>query len=390
VIQYTADQYVDLVNQYAREQGYEPNSYLVSGDTDSCQCAIPQAPDFETALKWANRASEAFDGTPEDPGLYDEFMEREFGVVIGEDEHRMDVEVESLASALFFMRDHEASSTRGSVDTDPAVKKRYAQHMVWDDDNGWLDSSVQNLSSMTYDDYDRPELGAEDPTDHVTIKGFEYVRSDSATVTRDAQLQVLTDILLSDDPIDRIGPYLTGLVEDFESGTRPIGDIGRPKGISSDLDDYGWKDLSELQPDTSYTVRESDKQHGGRYISTPQPVYRGAKYADEHLTWEDLGAGSKPTRLYIDSVRPDGPFPEVYTYDSYPQDDRPDPPEVDRPVDAIAVDSPERLPDAFDLDIDLMIDKELRDKINPIIRTIGADWDDIVGDGRQVGLDQFV
>jgi hypothetical protein len=36
-----------------------------------------------------------------------------------------------------------------------------------------------------------------------------------------------------------------------------------------------------------------------------------------------------------------------------------------------------------------MIEKELRDKINPILVTIGQSWDGIVGAGRQTGLDQW-
>jgi DNA polymerase I len=125
-------------------------------------------------------------------------------------------------------------------------------------------------------------------------------------------------------------------------------------------------------------------------VSTPSPAYRGAKYANDHFQWEDIGSGDKPVRFYVDKVRGDK-YPAAYEYDDYPTDsDRPDPPEVGRNVDAIAVNNPDRIPDDFVLDIDKMVNKELEDKVQPILRTIGEDWDGLVGEGRQVGLGSFV
>lgn len=377
VIQFTADEYVRLINQYAEDAGYEPDTYLVGGDTDSVMTAIPSAPDYGTALAWAQRASEVVSGE-----LYDDFMEQEFNVVQGRDEHKMDVEIESLASSLFFMRDWDK-------DYEVAVKKRYAQHEIWDEDDGWLHEDLADRSNVSLDDYERDGLLSDrNPTGDIDITGFEYVRSDSATVTQETQLQILTYILLSDDPGDEIYSYLSDYIDDIKSGEIPPEKLGRPKGISNPLDDYGWKTYEELQEDTNYTATAEDEQNGGRYVSTPSPTYRGAKYADDHFPWEDIGAGSKPVRFYIDKVRGDE-YPPAYEYDSYPQDTRPDSPEVGRSIDAIAVDDPDRLPDGFVLDREKMIDKELKDKLQPILRTIGEDWDGIVGNGRQVGLGQW-
>jgi DNA polymerase I len=376
VIEYTADEYIRLINEYAEEAGYESETYLVAGDTDSVMSSIPQAPDYQTALSWAEQASEEVSGEQ-----YDTFMEEHFDVVQGKDEHKMDVEIESLASKLFFIQDGD--------NPDKGVKKRYAQHMIWDEDDGWLHEDLRERNDVSLDDYENGILSDIDPHDHIGIKGFEYVRSDSATVTKDAQLNVLTYILLADDPEDLIYEYLNNLRDSIYSDDFDVAKLGRPKGISNELDEYGWKSVEELENDTNYTVTERDEERGGRYVSTPSPAYRGAKYADDHIPWEDIGAGAKPIRFYVDKVRGDK-FPAAYEYEDYPQDEqRGDPPEVGRRVDAIAVEDADRVPREFVLDKDKMVEKELKDKIQPILRTIGEDWDGLVGEGRQTGLSQW-
>jgi len=304
-------------------------------------------------------------------------------VVFGEDEHKMDVEIESLGSSLFFMQDGD--------NEDKAVKKRYAQHMIWDEDDGWLHEDLRTRSNVSLADYEAGGiLSADDATDNIGIKGFEYVRSDSATVTKEAQLNVLTYILLADDTSDRLYKYLSDLNDSIYEDDFDVAKLGRPKGISNELDEYGWKSVEELENDTNYTVNERDEERGGRYVSTPSPAYRGAKYADEHIPWEDIGAGAKPIRFYVEKVRGDK-FPPAYEYETYPQEEkRGDPPEVGRRVDAIAVEDADRVPREFVLDKDKMVEKELKDKIQPILRTIGEDWDGLVGEGRQSGLDAWM
>lgn len=389
VIEFTAEEYVRIINEISEDVGFESDSYLVGGDTDSCMAAIPQAPDYETALEWSERASETVSGE-----LYDQFMEDQFNVIQGRDEHKMDVEIESLASGLFFTRDWDR-------DEDIAVKKRYAQHIIWDEDDGWLDteyeepddpddrSALKYSSTVSYDDYEDGGALADhgSPEDHIGITGFEYVRSDTATITKEVQLQLFTDILLADDPSDAIYDNLSQVVDDIKNGRVSAAKMGRPKGISNALDEYGWKTTEELANDTNYTVTETDRQNGGRYVATPGPTYRGRKYAVDHFDWED-GDQKKCTRLYIDRVRGND-YPAAYRYDEFPRDDRPDPTEVGDDVDAITVEYVDRVPDDFVVDYDLMLEKEVRDKVEGILRTIGEEWDSIAGEGRQSGLDQW-
>jgi len=398
-ITHTAEQFT----QYLQDN-YDPDATLVGGDTDSATSSIPNAPDMETAWEWAHDAVEYVDAS------YDDFASETFDMPA--EDHRLEVELESLASALFYMEGETDESYQQS-DTGMLVKqedthgirKRYAQAIVWDDDDGWIDtadpdegydealsdpedrSTVKTLETLDYDTFEDGPLDGMNPTDIVSITGFEYVRSDSAHITRDAQQQVLTHILFDPEPKDRIESYLTETVDAIEAGDVPLADLARPKGISQDLDEYGWKDVDELDDDD---VTEAIEQQGGTWRQTPGPTYRGAKYADDWLPWEQLGPASKPRKIPIEKVRGDD-YPQVYEYHSYPDDGaRPDPPEVGRPVDAIAVSNPERLPDAFVVDTDTLIEKTLEDRLTDILDTMGYSYADLLGEGNQVGLDAFV
>jgi DNA polymerase I len=204
-------------------------------------------------------------------------------------------------------------------------------------------------------------------------------------VTRDAQLQIFTDILLSASPRDRIEPYLRELVESIEDGEVALEKLATPKGINQHLDEYGWKDHEELNEDDQTPQTEAN---GGLYRQKAAPTYLGAKYADDYFRWEELGEGSKPRKIPIEKIRGDD-FPHVYEYHSYPEDGRPDPPEVNDPVDAIAVEETDRVPDAFVIDYATIIEKSLEDKLEPILETMGMAWRDLLEDGQQSGLDQW-
>lgn len=386
-IEHTAEEFTGYINEH-----YDDDAYLVGGDTDASVTSIPNANDLGDVYDWSTEAVEYVDAS------YDEFVQDEFDMA-PDDDHELEVELESVASALFYMIDEDADNP-----FDTGVKKRYAQNIVWDDDDGWVDlpdadetqydvlndpdnkSDVKDESVVNYETYNTVLRDIE-PGDTIEITGFEYVRSDSAIITVEAQERVLTDILLADDVSDRLYTYLSGVRDDIVSGDVPIRKLGRPKGISNPLDEYGWKTVDELRGDTNYSVTEDDIENGGRYVAKSGPTYRGRKYAVDHFPWED-GDQKKCMRLYVDKVRGDV-FPAAYEYDDFPRDDRPDPLEVGERVDAITVEYIDRVPDNFVFDREKMMEKELKDKIQPIIRTIGEDWDGIVGRGRQVGLDAF-
>lgn len=390
VITYTAEEFTGYLNE-----NYDDEAYIVGGDTDSATTSIPSAPDLQTALDWAMDAVEYVDAS------YDEFAEETFGLDPGTDENRLAVELESLASALFYPQDVDADreyrlNGEGYIEREDeqATKKRYAQHVVWDEDDGWIDteyeepndpddrSTIKFQDTVTLDDYDDGAMSECDPTDFVEITGFEYVRSDSSIITQEAQERILTDALLAPDYEDRIYEYLTDLVDRIESGEVPIWKLGRPKGVRKPLDDYGWKDIDELDEED---ITDDVEEYGGKYRATPSPTYRGRKYVDDHFPWEDHQMGSKPIRFYVSSVRA-GDYPQVYRYESYPEDDRPDSPEIGDEVDAIAVEFPDQIPDEFVMDREKMMTKELEEKVESILETVDLTWDEIAIDGRQSDL----
>lgn len=400
VITHTAEEFTHYLNEH-----YDEDAELIGGDTDSSVTSIPSAPDMKTALEWAQEAVEHVDES------YDEFVKETFGFN-DEDDHRLAVELESLASKLFFLsggEEHEyVQGDNGmliSKWSQESVKKRYSQSVVWDDDDGWLDtpnaddypgdvledsedlSQLKYQETLSFEDFEEGGVLEEmDPMDVVSITGMEYVRSDTAQVTKDAQLEVLTNIHLSETPVDRIESYLQELVGEIEDGNVPIEKLARPKGIGNNLEEYGWKEIEELDDSE---ITEDVERWGGKYIQRPGPTYRGAKYADAHFDWEELGPGMKPRKVPIAKVRSDE-YPEVYDYgDAYPSDSYPESPEIDEPVDCLAVQDPERIPGDFEIDYDTIIEKEVRDKIEPIVETIGENWDDLLTEGTQTGLDAF-
>lgn len=398
-ITHTAETFTDYL-----QTNFDDDAMLVGGDTDSSVSEIPNAPDYQTALNWAHKAIEFTDES------YDEFVQTNFGFDES-DEHRLAVELENLSSKLLFIEDETDTSYDVGKDgmlvktsQEMGVKKRYAEVEVWDDDDGWMDtdydgldadpltdeldlSELKHKSELTYEDFESEGvLGMSgEPADHLSVSGFEMVRSDSAPITREAQKSVLTDAVLSEDPLDEIESYLQTLISKIKNEEMSARKLGRPKGINNALQEYGWKDLGELSEEDR---TEQAEAFGGHYRQTPGPTYRGAKYADDHFPWEDLGEGSNPIRLYIENVRSDE-YPSAYVYESYPKGSYPEPPETGDVVDAISVDRPERLPDGFKVDTEKTINKAVRGPLEAIVTTLGREWDDLIADGRQTGLGSF-
>lgn len=365
VVKYTGKMYVEHINAQHPEAG----AYIVGGDTDSVQTSVPGAPTMSDVLVWAQEASQAFlPDASGAPGYYDTFAEEEFNIIHGEDEHWFEVEVESIGRALFFQRDFDE-------DHEVGVKKRYCQDIVWSDKAGgrWLltEEEVEKYG-IDLSDYDHIPTT---PEDRIGIKGFECKRSDSALITKDVQLDVLTAIVVEDEPgdaQDRIEGILRETYDAVYDGTYPIERLGRPQGINQPLDEYG---------------RDSET---GDWRTTPGPLYKGAKYADVWFPWEDLGVESKPTRFYVERVQPNTGYPETYQYEkdgiAYYDTTAP---EIDTLVEAIAVDETERIPEEFVLDVDKMLEKEVEKKVRPLVETMGFSWDEIMTGESQASLFDF-
>jgi len=197
--------------------------------------------------------------------------------------------------------------------------------------------------------------------DELDVTGFEYVRSDTADVTTDVQSTVLTTILSESRSTAKteVYEYLRGLIESIRAGEIPLAQLGKRGGIGQPLDEYG-------SPDR-----------------TPQPSYRGAKYADQHVDDESIGAGDKPMAFYVDVGAcdcPDSSHPPTYTADTAEDGD---------PVDTIALTDPTNVPACMTLDVDRTIAKTVEQPVRPIVETMGWDWTAIEHGHEQSELEVY-
>jgi len=342
VLEHTAETIVENL----QERGYDTN--LIGGDTDSAMISCPsmdvKPQDLQDAVE-GNGSHPVFEAAKFTNQTYDQFMEEKFWI---DEDHRMEVEIESYADSCFFLYDFDADDGSG-------IKKRYSQLIRWDEDDGVI----------------------EDPDPKT--KGFELVRSDSSTLTEWAQRRVLYLVLKRDDAKDAVFTFLEKLHEAMENGDllalsemrdepTDLTDVGIPSAISGrPIDEYGTDDET------------------GELTKTPDPHVRGAKYTNQNFTGEDISQGDKPLLFKVDRVASE--YPETYTAETL---------EDESVVDSIAVNDPDNIPDGFkinwhgDKNDRGMIEKTVKSPIEPIVKTMGWQWEDITGDGRQSGLEAFV
>lgn len=217
--------------------------------------------------------------------------------------------------------------------TKEKAKKRYAEIIAWDEGE-WLDP---------------PEFSA---------TGIDIVRSDRAEVTRDILEQVLQIILRTNDGEEarrKVYETIKEVVEAIKEGEKPNAYIARPKGMSQDPSNYGSIDRR------------------------PSSTYRGAKYANRNFDWERMTEGAKPQYLAIERVR--GDWPRTYTAETAEDGDT---------VDAISVEEPNKVPDDFVIDYDVMIEKTLEDPLTPILNPMNWDFDEALADSEQGSLSAFM
>lgn len=342
VLEHTAETIVDWLQQ----NGYS-DTVLIGGDTDSAMLSTPSMNVNPYELEAAARGHTThpvFEAAHYTNSTYDEFMEETFWIA---DDHRMEVEIESYADACFFLYDFDEDDGTG-------VKKRYSQLITWDEKDGVI----------------------KDPDPKT--KGFELVRSDSSTITEWAQEEVLRLVLERDDAKDAVFTFLEDVTDAMKRGDLDrlseiygeeltLSDIGIPSAVSGrPLHEYG-----------------TDKETG-ELTKTPNPHIRGAKYANQNFEGEDISQGDKPLLFKVDRVG--ASYPETYTAETLEDDDT---------VDAIAVNDVRSIPDSFKINWEGskndkgMIGKTVRSPIEPIIRTMGWTWQDVMSTGRQAGLTQF-
>ncbi len=277
---------------------------VVLHNTDSVMLELEDDVSKEDAIEQSFELEEYINDS------YDEFALRELDAA----HHRFQIEFEKLYRRFF----------------QAGKKKRYAGHIVWKEGKD---------------------------VDDIDITGFEYKRSDIAPITKEVQKRVIEMIVRGEDT-DEIVDYLNGIIEDFETGEVPVGEIGIPGGIGKRLEAY----------------------------DTDTAQVRGAKYANEFLG-TNFGRGSKPKRLYLRKVHPSW-FREMEAQGYDPQRD-PLYSEFKRDPDVICIEYDDQLPEAFKVDWDKMLNKTLKGPIERIIEALGMSWDEVKSGQEQTGLGSF-
>jgi DNA polymerase I len=215
-------------------------------------------------------------------------------------------------------------------------KKRYAGHIVWKEGKD---------------------------VDDIDITGFEYKRSDIAPITKEVQHRVI-ELLVREGDVEGVEAYVHDVIEDFQAGNVDYDDVGIPGGIGKKLDAY----------------------------DTDTAQVRGAKYANTMLG-TNFASGSKPKRLYLESVHPDfwrrmedevGLDPSGTSYEDEIYR------EFKRDPDVICFEYSDQIPDEFGVDWDKMLEKTLKGPIERILEAIDVSWEEVESGQEQTGLGQFM
>ena len=292
------------VIEHTADAAAEIDKEIIYGDTDSVMLELGHDVSKAEAIEQSFQLEEYINDS------YDEFALRELDAA----HHRFQIEFEKLYRRFF----------------QAGKKKRYAGNIVWKEGKD---------------------------VDDIDITGFEYKRSDIAPITKEVQKRVIEMIVRGEDT-DEIVDYLNGIIEEFETGEVPVGEIGIPGGIGKRLDAY----------------------------DTDTAQVRGAKYANEFLG-TNFGRGSKPKRLYLRKVHPSW-FREMEAQGYDPQRD-PLYSEFKRDPDVICIEYDDQLPEAFEVDWDTMLEKTLKGPIERIIEALGMSWDEVKSGQEQTGLGSF-
>jgi DNA polymerase elongation subunit (family B) len=330
---------------------------LVVHNTDSCVCAIGEADSMQETLDVSFDAAKYVNGT------YDEYMLDRFNM----DEQDMEVEIERYAETMFLR----------------SKKKRYAEWIRWDEG---------------------------DLEDEIELTGFEAVRSDSANVTEWSQERMLELLLKSDNEFEDVTSYLADEREAILDGDISLEDLGMPKAISSDPQDYGWGEKEDMSKDDArkhHRCSWSSSENMAYKFWTASPHVRGIRYANEYINGEHISSGDKPLFFYIDGVdctcqestertlgdSSSDTHPPAYQYDislNCPPAAEQQVCELGDEVDALSVEDVSNKPDCLSVDYERMCEKTLRGPNEKILEDMGWSWEDVESESTQTGLSSFM
>ncbi len=157
----------------------------------------------------------------------------------------------------------------------------------------------------------------------VDVVGYEMKRSDTPLVTKGVQ-KMLIEKVLNGDTYENIRNEVSLVLRVYRADGYTLDEIGIPGGIGKSLDEY----------------------------ENPDAQVRGCIYANNHFG-ANFGRGSKPKRIYIKRVP-----------SQYPR------------TDVICFEYGDQVPEGFDPDKELMIEKTIRGPLERIMEALDWDWID--------------
>ena len=264
------------------------DSEVIYGDTDSNYIQLPADWNKDKCLIKATMLATELNESVYPP------LAAEWGM--GERECLWEIEVESYAPVFF----------------QAGKKKRYAQRVTWKDGKD---------------------------TDEVKIKGFDTNRSDTAPLTNDLQLDVLTAILDGADE-GKLSSLVFGYSKKLADPATDPEYLAIPQGIGQHFEDY----------------------------DSPGAHVRGAMYANA-IMGTNFGKDDKPRRLYIE--------PRYF-------------PQVGEEIEVICFEESEELPPEVRPNIPVLNEKLIVKTAGPILEAVGIDMKAALRGQQQRGLADYV
>lgn len=239
-----------------------------------------------------------------------------------------EIECEKVFKKFFFGRKKDKSSS--------GAKKRYVGRKIWEEGK-WCDE--------------------------IDITGYEVVRTDQSKPTKKSQ-RGLFEILLSDDgdvdgyevsdkKIKKINSHLNDIINTIKNPSC-IEDVAQPKNIRKNPDDY----------------------------AVPYSIH-GILYSNRNLDKEFGITKTKCYLLYLDKY-PKNMMPYINIKDDETGVTR------KRKVSRIALDEDDDIEQWKDyIDYDMHIEKQVKDKVDHILDSVGLSYSEVMSLQRQKGIDDF-
>lgn len=201
-----------------------------------------------------------------------------------------------------------------------SAKKRYAYKLLWEDNAKF------------------------DVDDKMHLQGFDSKRSDSNIVSKIAQKTVI-EMLIDGEEKDKILGFLKDLDTKMREGGFTDEEVGFPKGLQKELEDY----------------------------NPPSAIIKGAIFSNRNFN-TTFGKKTKPKFVYINTYKGKVPQLEVElkkVKDGFLNET------FTKTYELKSIAYETVIPEGFDIDWDTMSEKTFKNKLKKIFEAVGWEWEDL-------------